>query len=93
MINKLLKKKSESRKRQLRIRTYTVLPLNEECGLLEWVNDTHAYRNILVEIYRAKNMYTRGQEIKNLLPNKGTSTELVPLVGKRFMALGLLSTC
>jgi serine/threonine-protein kinase ATR len=37
LINKLLKKEPESRQRQLRIRTYAVVPLNDECGLLEWV--------------------------------------------------------
>ncbi|EGF98606.1 uncharacterized protein MELLADRAFT_40780, partial [Melampsora larici-populina 98AG31] len=39
-INKLLKKDSESRKRNLHIRTYAVVVLNEECGLLEWVPHT-----------------------------------------------------
>jgi serine/threonine-protein kinase ATR len=37
IVNKLLMKDPESRRRQLRIRTYAVVPLNEECGILEWV--------------------------------------------------------
>ena len=38
IVNKLLLKDPEARRRQLRIRTYAVVPLNEECGLLEWVS-------------------------------------------------------
>jgi serine/threonine-protein kinase ATR len=35
----------------LDIRTYAVMPLNEECGLLEWVANTHALKNILEKGY------------------------------------------
>ncbi|THG95872.1 hypothetical protein EW026_g5857 [Hermanssonia centrifuga] len=40
VINKLLKSNSESRRRQLRIRTYGVVTLNEECGFIQWVHNT-----------------------------------------------------
>ena len=29
-----------------------MIPLNEECGLLEWVQNTHGLRNILSKIYK-----------------------------------------
>ena len=67
MINKMLKINSESRKRNLRassridvdfrphitsdIRTYGVIPLNEECGVIEWVNNTRGLRHVLKELY------------------------------------------
>lgn len=51
MINKLLNSASESRRRNLHIRTYAVMPLNEECGLLEWVINTTALRSILEKGY------------------------------------------
>jgi serine/threonine-protein kinase ATR len=51
MINKLLNSASESRRRNLHIRTYAVMPLNEECGLLEWVPNTTALRSILEKGY------------------------------------------
>ncbi|RKP09385.1 hypothetical protein THASP1DRAFT_14334 [Thamnocephalis sphaerospora] len=54
MINRLLIKDSESRKRRLHIRTYAVVPLNETCGLIEWVNNTVGYRHILLKIYKSK---------------------------------------
>ncbi|EIW68190.1 hypothetical protein TREMEDRAFT_32442 [Tremella mesenterica DSM 1558] len=51
MINKFLKSASESRRRQLYVRTYAVMPLNEECGLLEWVSHTNALKNIVEKGY------------------------------------------
>ncbi|XP_068737355.1 serine/threonine-protein kinase ATR-like isoform X2 [Montipora capricornis] len=67
LVNKCLRKDPESRSRQLHIRTYAVIPLNEECGLLEWVQNTHGLRNILTKIYKEKNMYMRGADIKKLI--------------------------
>lgn len=60
MINKLLQSSSESRRRRLYIRTYAVIILNEECGLIEWVPNTIAYRQILAKHYAAldKPLYT-----------------------------------
>ena len=70
VINKLLKKHSESRRRQLRqypssalylsalpladIRTYSVVPINEECGLIEWVRGTLAFRAIIGKYWEAR---------------------------------------
>lgn len=36
------------------------MPLNEECGLLEWVANTNAFKNILDEGYarHGKRLYT-----------------------------------
>ncbi|OCH94317.1 hypothetical protein OBBRIDRAFT_823598 [Obba rivulosa] len=51
IINKLLKSNSESRRRQLRIRTYGVVTLNEECGFIQWVPNTIPVRPILLNGY------------------------------------------
>ncbi|XP_060082468.1 serine-protein kinase ATM-like [Ylistrum balloti] len=40
MVNNLLKKKSETRKRGLQIRQYKVIPLSQRSGLLEWCEGT-----------------------------------------------------
>ena len=37
---RLMEDDPESRKRKLRLRTYAVVCLNEECGILEWVPNT-----------------------------------------------------
>ncbi|XP_030832739.1 serine/threonine-protein kinase ATR-like [Strongylocentrotus purpuratus] len=69
IINKCLRKNVESRRRELYIRTYTVIPLNEECGLIEWVSNTAGLRPILHKIYREKGLYTSGSELKAMIPS------------------------
>eukprot|EP01124_Arcella_intermedia_P030798 TRINITY_DN6811_c0_g1_i1.p1 TRINITY_DN6811_c0_g1~~TRINITY_DN6811_c0_g1_i1.p1 ORF type:complete len:1336 (-),score=309.61 TRINITY_DN6811_c0_g1_i1:7-3633(-) len=59
LLNKLLKKNPASRKRELHIRTYAVIPLNEQCGLIEWVPNTIPYRSILLKIYTSIGLDTK----------------------------------
>lgn len=68
IVNKFLRKDPESRKRYLYIRTYTVIPLNEECGLIEWVNNTSGLRHILMKLYKEKGLYTSGNDLKAMMP-------------------------
>ncbi|KAL3865678.1 hypothetical protein ACJMK2_043042 [Sinanodonta woodiana] len=75
IVNKFLRKDPESRRRQLRIRTYAVIPLNEECGLIEWVNNTSGLRNILLKLYKEKGLYTSGRELKSIAPAHGSSLD------------------
>eukprot|EP00898_Chlorokybus_atmophyticus_P004675 jgi/Chlat1/5208/Chrsp33S05180 len=51
MINRLLKKDPESRRRKLYMRSFAVLPLTEDCGMIEWVQHTRGLRHILEELY------------------------------------------
>ncbi|XP_047310870.1 serine/threonine-protein kinase ATR [Impatiens glandulifera] len=51
MINRLLTKGRESRRRKLYIRTFAVIPLTEDCGMVEWVPHTRGLRQILQDIY------------------------------------------
>nr|WPS94695.1 serine/threonine-protein kinase [Naematelia aurantialba] len=67
MINKLLKGASESRRRRLYIRTYAVMPLNEECGLLEWVSNTNALKSILEKGYASKGQRIYTSELHKML--------------------------
>lgn len=46
-VNRLLMHHTQSRKKKLRLRTYAVVCLNEECGLLEWVNNTECLRQAI----------------------------------------------
>ncbi|XP_071509803.1 serine/threonine-protein kinase ATR-like [Diadema antillarum] len=69
IINKCLRKDVESRRRELHIRTYAVIPLNEECGLIQWVNNTSGLRPILHKIYKEKGLYTSGVELKAMIPS------------------------
>lgn len=49
MVNNLLKQNPVTRKRSLRIRTYKVIPLSPNAGLLEWVENTLPLRMYLVD--------------------------------------------
>ncbi|PWZ03108.1 hypothetical protein BCV70DRAFT_197342 [Testicularia cyperi] len=64
MINKLLQSQPESRRRKLYVRTYAVLILNEEHGLIEWVPNTVGFRHILTKMYSAKGMHIYSGEVK-----------------------------
>ena len=66
IINKLLKKDSASRKRNLGILTYAVVPLDEECGLIEWVNGINGMRWILIAAYEARGIQQWSAELKML---------------------------
>jgi serine/threonine-protein kinase ATR len=46
-LNRILLEDPEGRRRNLRIRTYSVTCLNEECGLLEWVENTQCVRHLI----------------------------------------------
>jgi len=67
MINRFLKRDDESSKRKLYIKTYAVTPLNEECGLIEWVDNLKTLRDILLKMYKERNVTINYNEIRNLL--------------------------
>ncbi|XP_047467138.1 serine/threonine-protein kinase ATR [Mugil cephalus] len=67
LINKCLRKDAESRRRELHIRTYAVIPLNEECGIIEWVNNTAGLRHILTKLYKDRGIYLSGKELRKLM--------------------------
>ncbi|XP_042314459.1 serine/threonine-protein kinase ATR [Sceloporus undulatus] len=76
LINKCLRKDAESRRRELHIRTYAVIPLNEECGIIEWVNNTAGLRNILIKLYKEKGIYMTGKELRQcMLPKTAPLSE------------------
>uniref|UniRef100_A0A8C2EDE4 Serine/threonine-protein kinase ATR n=1 Tax=Cyprinus carpio TaxID=7962 RepID=A0A8C2EDE4_CYPCA len=74
LINKSLRKDAESRRRDLHIRTYAVIPLNEECGIIEWVNNTAGLRHILTKLYKEKGvLMSYGTELRKLILPKTAS--------------------
>lgn len=58
VVNWYLAQNSESSQRRLHVRTYSVVPLNEECGLLEWVPNLTTFRHALNTLYKEKNITT-----------------------------------
>uniref|UniRef100_H3ANL6 Serine/threonine-protein kinase ATR n=1 Tax=Latimeria chalumnae TaxID=7897 RepID=H3ANL6_LATCH len=72
LINKCLRKDAESRRRELHIRTYAVIPLNEECGIIEWVKNTAGLRHILNKLYKERGVYMTGKELRQCMVPKTT---------------------
>ncbi|KAI9513280.1 hypothetical protein F5148DRAFT_287683 [Russula earlei] len=64
IINKILNMNSDSRRRQLHIRTYGVVTLNEECGFIQWVPDTIAMRYVLLPLYETRGQKGWGPELQ-----------------------------
>ncbi|KAK4042470.1 hypothetical protein C8A01DRAFT_44486 [Parachaetomium inaequale] len=63
LINRSLKRDAESSRRQLYIRTYAVTPLNEECGIIEWVDGLKTLRDILLGIYKTRGIQPNYNDI------------------------------
>ncbi|KAH8885781.1 hypothetical protein GQ53DRAFT_797114 [Thozetella sp. PMI_491] len=67
MINRSLKRDAESSRRQLYIKTYAVTPLNEECGIIEWVDGLKTLRDILLNIYGTRGIKPNYTSIASLM--------------------------
>ncbi|KAF5250172.1 hypothetical protein FANTH_4592 [Fusarium anthophilum] len=67
LINRSLKRDAESSRRQLYIRTYAVTPLNEECGIIEWVPGIKTMRDILINLYASRKIYPDYTVLKHLM--------------------------
>ena len=52
VVNRLLDRDASSRRRGLRLRTFAVVILDEECGLLEWVPRTRKLKQVVDAAYR-----------------------------------------
>jgi serine/threonine-protein kinase ATR len=65
MLNRLLRANPESAKRALRLRTFCVCPLNEECGLIEWVPNTNTLRNLVQSLYIDQGTSVRTSEVRD----------------------------
>ncbi|KAF4124503.1 serine/threonine-protein kinase ATR [Geosmithia morbida] len=73
MINRSLKRDAESSRRQLYIRTYAVTPLNEECGIIEWVPGIKTIRDILLNLYSSRKIYPDYMTLKQLMEEASVS--------------------
>uniref|UniRef100_A0A0D3GKZ8 Serine/threonine-protein kinase ATR n=1 Tax=Oryza barthii TaxID=65489 RepID=A0A0D3GKZ8_9ORYZ len=89
MINRLLSKVPESRRRKLYIRTFAVVPLTEDCGMVEWVPNTRGLRQILQDIYitcgKFDRMKTNPQikkiydQLQGKMPEEMLKTKILPM--------------
>ncbi|KAI9726160.1 MAG: serine/threonine-protein kinase M1 [Chrysothrix sp. TS-e1954] len=75
MINRSLKKHAPASARRLYVRTYAVTPLNEACGLIEWVDGLKPLRDILLALYRAKGIKVDYALLRDLLNEVAAAPE------------------
>jgi serine/threonine-protein kinase ATR len=54
LLNRMFRKEPEARKRDLLIRTYTVVPTNETSGLIEWVGHLRGLRQIMSQLLKER---------------------------------------
>jgi serine/threonine-protein kinase ATR len=73
LINRSLKRDAESSRRQLYIRTYAVTPLNEECGIIEWVDGLKTLRDILLGIYKTRGIQPNYSDIAQKMKQAASS--------------------
>jgi len=73
LLNKLFRKDPEARKRDFRIRTYSVVPTGETSGLIEWVNNLKGVRPIIVQMLKEKGFLLNNKYIQNTFPRKEAS--------------------
>ena len=59
MLNRLLARDPSSRKRRLYLRTFAVMPLNEDNGIIEWVPNTTGLRHVIQALYVQDGIYTK----------------------------------
>ncbi|GAX74920.1 hypothetical protein CEUSTIGMA_g2366.t1 [Chlamydomonas eustigma] len=59
MLNSLFNRGDAPRRRNLKIRTYAVLPLTEDCGILQWINHLYPYKAACEDTYTAEGVYKR----------------------------------
>ncbi|XP_065080234.1 serine/threonine-protein kinase ATR-like [Ochlerotatus camptorhynchus] len=65
VVKQYLYKDPDAKHRRLNIRTYTVLPLNEECGIIEWVENLNTFRSIICTYYKQRGKGMAAKELRN----------------------------
>ncbi|UPR01432.1 phosphatidylinositol kinase [Chloropicon primus] len=71
VLNHLLATKSHhlgNASRNLYIRTFAVMPLTEDCGMIEWIENTRGFRHCCQDVYIQENMFDRrtNRQIKDM---------------------------
>ncbi|KAF7586889.1 serine/threonine-protein kinase M1 [Aspergillus hancockii] len=86
MINRFLKRDVESSKRRMYIKTYAVTPLNEECGLIEWVDNLRTLRDLVIKLLRERGITPNYTEIRHYLDEACSEKAKLPLFSTKVLA-------
>ena len=52
------------------VKTFAVTPLNDECGIIEWVENTAGLRNVLIKTYKKVNISVQRRDMKDIIEMK-----------------------
>ncbi|XP_035792224.1 serine/threonine-protein kinase ATR-like [Anopheles albimanus] len=85
VVKQFLAQDPDAKHRRLHIRTYAVLPLNEECGIIEWISNLNTFRGIVFTYYKQRGLGMAASELRK--HNYGRSE---PLAKKRDAFLSIL---
>lgn len=85
MINRSLKRDADSSRRQLYIKTYAVTPLNEECGIIEWVDGLKTLRDILLGLYKTIGVAPNYNEIALYCEEAAKSVDKLPFFTEKVL--------
>ena len=64
LCNKMLENDAESRKRNLRLRTYAIVPLSRNSGLIEWIKNTQTLKSRVSDCWKKSNIKAEMADIK-----------------------------
>uniref|UniRef100_A0A915C076 Serine/threonine-protein kinase ATR n=2 Tax=Parascaris univalens TaxID=6257 RepID=A0A915C076_PARUN len=86
MVNALLHQNADSRRRQLSVRTYNVVPLQDAGGLIEWVPNLRTYRSVLEPLMaeRCLNVMSDKEWFANWIPHGTDEQKYERLVNEYF---------
>ncbi|KAI9373995.1 hypothetical protein BJX61DRAFT_532757 [Aspergillus egyptiacus] len=87
MINRFLKKDVESSKRRMYIKTYAVTPLNEECGLIEWVDKLRTLRELVTKLLKERGVALNYEEIRHYLNEACSEPSKVSIFTNKVLAM------
>uniref|UniRef100_A0A182NNV9 Serine/threonine-protein kinase ATR n=1 Tax=Anopheles dirus TaxID=7168 RepID=A0A182NNV9_9DIPT len=65
VVKQYLAQDPDAKFRRLYIRTYAVLPLNEECGIIEWISNLNTFRGIVCTYYKQRGLGIATKELCN----------------------------
>ncbi|KAH0357480.1 hypothetical protein KCU83_g998, partial [Aureobasidium melanogenum] len=85
MINRALKRDTESSKRRLYIKTYGVTPLSEESGTIEWVEGIKPLRDILLKLYQRKGVQPNYNELRVFLSEASSNPANVDIFTEKVL--------
>ncbi|KAL0490437.1 serine/threonine-protein kinase ATR [Acrasis kona] len=75
MLNRLLKKTPDTRRRKLYIRTFAAIPLKEDVGLVEWVDNTVVYRTAVEIGHKALNKVMADHKVASAIYKQNSDSQ------------------